>query len=237
MKLWIEYPVRRFDVAGRIGSRFVRGSRPMEWRSGVNAAPSRAGESANPNGSPRRQAYTLVEMMVASGLFSLVILGILACHLAGLRLQQLIQPKLLNAQYERQTVGRLIEEVRCANSLQVGTGSLSTFTVAGPTNVQAGNALRIYISTNTSQYIYYFHDLATATVQRVPFQSTSAVIIANAVTNHTIFTMQDFAGNALTNSQNNAVMCLLLQFYVASAWQGISDLAEVRSKVTRRNLL
>jgi len=40
-----------------------------------------------------------------------------------LRLQQIIQAKLLNAQYERQTIGRLIEEVRCANSLQVGTGS------------------------------------------------------------------------------------------------------------------
>jgi hypothetical protein len=237
MKLWIEYLVRRFDVAGRIGSRFVRGSRPMEWSSGVNAAPSRAGESANPDGSPCRQAYTLVEMMVASGLFSLVVLGILACHLAGLRFQQLIQPKLLNAQYERQTIGRLIEEVRCANSLRVGTGSLSTFTVAGPTNVQAGNALCIYTSTNTSQYIYYFHDLATATVRRVPFQSTSAAIIASAVTNHTIFAMQDFAGNALTNSQNNAVMSLLLQFYVASAWQGISDSVQVRTKVTRRNLL
>ena len=237
MKPWIEYLVCRFDVAGRIGSRFVRGSRLMEWRSGVNAAPGRAGESANPDRSPCRQAYTLVEMMVASGLFSLVILGILACHLAGLRFQQLIQPKLLNAQYERQTVGRLIEEVRCANSLQVGTGSLSTFTAAGPTKIQAGNALRIYTSTNTSRYIYYFHDLATATVQRVAFQSTSAAIIASAVTNHTIFTMQDFAGNALTNSQNNAVMSLLLQFYVASAWQGMCDLAQVRTKVTRRNLL
>jgi hypothetical protein len=176
-------------------------------------------------------------MMIASSLFSLVILGILACHLAGLRLQQLIQPKLLNAQYERQTLGRLIEEVRCANSLQVGTGSLSSFTAAGPTNVQAGNALRIYTSTNTSQYIYYFHDLATATVQRIPFQSTGATIIASAVTNHTIFTMEDAAGNALTNSQNNAVMSFLLQFYVASAGQGIPDSARVRTKVTRRNLL
>jgi hypothetical protein len=196
----------------------------MEWCSRVNT-------------SLRRQAYTLVEMMVATGLLSLVIVGILACHLAGLRFQQLIQPKLLNAQYERQILGRLIEEARCANSLQVGTGSLSAFTAAGPTNVQAGNALRIYTSTNTSQYIYYFHDLATATVRRVPFHSTNATIIASAVTNHMIFAIQDFAGNTLTNSQNNAVMSLLLQFYVASAWHGMADSAQVRAKVTRRNLL
>ena len=224
MKLGHEYLFRRCDVAGRIGVRPVRGSRPMEWCSRVNS-------------SVRRQAFTLVEMMVATGLLSLVIAGILACHLAGLRFQQLIQPELLNAQYERQTIGRLIEEVRCANSLQIGTGSLSAFTASGPTNVQAGNALRIYTSTNTAQYIYYFYDLATATVQRVPFQGSSATIIASAVTNNTIFTMQDFAGNALTNSQNNAVMSLLLQFYVASAWQGVADAVQVRAKVTRRNIL
>jgi hypothetical protein len=176
-------------------------------------------------------------MMVACALFSLVILGILACHLAGLRFLQIIQPKLLNAQYERQTIGRLVEEVRCANSLQVGTGSLSSFTVAGPTSIQTGNALRIYTSTNTSQYIYYFHDLATATVRRVPLQSANATIVAGAVTNDTIFTMQDFAGNTLTNSQNNAVMSLLLQFYCASAWSGHSESAQVRTKATRRNIL
>jgi hypothetical protein len=237
MKLDLEYPVHRCDVAGRFGVGSVRGSRPMPWRSGTDAPLRSTGQSANPDGSPHHQAYTLVEMMVATGLFSLVIVGILACHLAGLRFQQLIQPKLLNAQYQRQTLGRLIEEARCANSLQVGIGSLSAFTAAGPTNVQTGNALRIYTSTNTSQYIYYFHDLATATVQRVPFQSTNAAIIASAVTNHTIFAMQDFAGNTLTNRQNNAVMSLLLQFYVASAWQGIADSVQVRAKVTRRNLL
>lgn len=237
MKLWIECPARGFDLAGGIGTRVVRGSRPMGRGSVINAPRGRAGESAYPDGSSRCQAYTLVEMMIASSLFSLVMLGILACHLTGLRMQQIIQPKLLNAQYERQTLGRLIEEVRCANSLQVGTGSLSGFTAAGPTNVQAGNALLIYPSTNAAQYIYYFHDLATATVQRVPFQSTSVAIIASAVTNHTIFTMEDAAGNALTNSQNNAVMSILLQFYVALAEPGISDAAQVRTKVTRRNLL
>jgi hypothetical protein len=63
------------------------------------------------------------------------------------------------------------------------------------------------------------------------------VIIANCVTNHAIFSMQDFAGNTLTNSQNNAVLSLLLQFKRDSAWKGISDAAQVRTKATRRNIL
>jgi hypothetical protein len=184
-----------------------------------------------------RTGHTLTEVMVASGLFSLVILGLLGCHFAGLRFYQFIQPKLQNAQYTRQTVGRMIEEVRCANSLQVGTGSASTFTVAGPTNAQAGNALRIYMTTNLSQYIYYFHDAASATVQKVPQPGAGAVVIANAVTNDNLFTMQDFAGNTFTNSQNNAVMSMLLQFDRNSAWRGISDATQVRAKITRRNIL
>jgi hypothetical protein len=68
-------------------------------------------------------------------------------------------------------------------------------------------------------------------------RGTTATIIAGAVTNDTIFTMQDFSGNALTNSQNNAVMSLLLQFYCTSAWSGHSESAQVRTKVTRRNIL
>jgi hypothetical protein len=237
MKLEIQYPLRRANLRGRIGAGLVEGARPTSWPSRLNIGLRRAELSAKPHVSSCPQAYTLVEMMVACALFSLVILGILACHLAGLRFMQLIQPKLLNAQYERQTIGRLIEEVRCANSLQVGSGSASTFTAAGPTNLQAGNALRIYPSTNTSQFIYYFRDPESATVQRVRLQGTSATIIAGAVTNDTIFTMQDFSGTTLTNSQNNAVMSLLLQFYCASAWTGHSESAQVRTKVTRRNIL
>lgn len=175
-------------------------------------------------------------MIIAAGLFSLVILGILGCHFAGLRFYQLIQPKVQNAQYERQTVSILIEQVRSANSLQVGTGTVSSFTVAGPTNQQAGNAIRIYPSTNLAQYISYFHDAATHTVQKIT-SGTNTIVIANCVTNHSIFTMQDFAGNTLTNSQNNAVLSLLLQFERDSAWKGISDAAQIRTKITRRNIL
>jgi hypothetical protein len=222
MKLGKAHSQRRLDLTGSMPMRVIGDSLSSRRRCRVSA---------------RREAYTLVEMMVACGIFGLVILGILSCHLAGLRIQQLILPKLLNAQYERQTIGRLIEEVRCANSLDIGIGSLSAFTAAGPTNVQSGNALRIYTSTNTSQYIYYFHDQATATVRRVPFQSTNVIIIASAVTNHTIFAMQDYAGNTLTNRQNNAVTTVLLQLYVASAWQGHGDAAQVRVRVTRRNIL
>jgi hypothetical protein len=184
-----------------------------------------------------RAGHTLTELMMSSGLFTLVILGVLGCHFAGLRFYQFIQPKIQNAQYERQTVSRIIEEVRSANSLQIGSGTATSFTPAGPTNLQTGNALKIYMATNSTQCIYYFHDLASATVQKIALLTTNVATIASAVTNHNIFSMQDFAGNVLTNNQNSAVMSILLQFDRNSAWNGISDAAQVRAKITRRNIL
>lgn len=213
-------PARCFSGPGRNPVRCARGGRAPDTLS-----------------SWREAAYTLTEMMVGSALFALIILGILACHFAGLRFYQFIQPKLQNAQYSRQTVSRIIEEIRCANSVQVGTGTLSSFTVAGPTNYQAGNALRIYLSTNSTQFIYYFHDPASSTVQKIPLGGTNAEVIATAVTNDAIFTMEDFAGNVLTNSQNNAVTGVFLQMMRNSTWNGISDEQQVRTKITRRNIL
>jgi len=182
-------------------------------------------------------AFTLVEVMVAMALFSLVMVAIIACNFAGLELTEFVRPKIENAQYARRTVSRLIAEVRCANSIEVGTGTTNSFTPVGSSQAQTGNALRIYPSTNLSQFIYYFHDAGSATMRRIPILSSNAYTIATAVTNHSVFTMESFSGNVLTNSQNNAVMSVLLQMRRQSAWKGIADFYQVRAKVTRRNIL
>ena len=192
---------------------------------------------ARPNcGQRGSSGYTLVETMIAVSLFSLIVIGILAAHFAGLRFNQFAQPRLKNSQFLRQTVSRMIDEVRCANSVQVGSGTLITFTPAGATNLQSGNAVRIYPSTNLTQYVYYVLD-SSSTLSRVQTPSTNAQIVATAVTNSTVFTMEDYSGRVLTNSQNNAVLGILLQMKRDSNWRGISDSAQVRTKVTRRNLL
>jgi len=186
----------------------------------------------------RAAGHTLIEAMFATGLFGLMLIGVMAVYFSGIEFNQYIQPKILNSQYSRQTVARLIEEVRSANSLQVGTGGLTNFTQAGATNLQTGNALRIYMATNwTGPYILYFHDQATATVQRVPASSTTPAIIAAGVTNHVIFSFEDYAGNVLTNSQNNAVMSVLLQLKRTSSWKNITDAYQVRARATRRSIL
>jgi len=184
-----------------------------------------------------RQGYTITELMVAMSVFSFVMIGVLACHITGLQFTQSVQPKLQNAQYVRQTIGKLLEEVRSANTVQVGTGTLASFTVAGPTNLQSGNALRIYPSTNLAQYVYYFRDSASQTLNRVGLSSSNAVVIANSVTNTVVFSMEDFGGTVQTNSQNNEVTSILLQIRSIAPTTGSPDSYQVRAKATRRNLL
>src|SRR5437588_505345 len=98
-------------------------------------------------------AFTLTEMLVACGLFVLVVTSILACHLAGLEFNEFVRPKVENSRYARETLAKMIEEIRCATSIDIGTGSVSSFIVAGSTNAQMGNAIKIYPGTNNSQYI------------------------------------------------------------------------------------
>lgn len=184
-----------------------------------------------------RTGHTLIEVIISMSIFSLAVAGILACHLAGLRFNWFIQPKIENAQYARQTLSRIVEEVRCASSVQVGSGSSTNFTAVNPTNAQAGNALRIYPSTNSSQFIYYFHDPASASLNRVPLQGTRSVSIADSVTNDNVFEMEDCSGTVLTNSQNNAVLSILLQMRRDLPIQGASDAYQIVAKITRRGIL
>ena len=196
-------------------------------------------DTARTRATERRRpaAFTITEIMVAASLFSLIVIGVISCHFAGLRFSQFISPKLLNARYNRVMMGRLIEEVRSANSVQVGTGTISSFTAAGPYSPQTGNALRIYPSTNLANYVYYWRDPATKLVWRAPVGTTNAAIIAALVTNVVVFRMEDFSGNLLTNSQNNAVTSVTLQMLRTMPWNGIQDATQVRTRITRRNIL
>jgi hypothetical protein len=185
----------------------------------------------------REAGRTLAETMVASALLCLVTTAIVICNIAGLKFTEYVRPKLENSRYARQTVARIIEEVRCATSIQVGTGTMTTFTNVGSSRPQVGNALRIYPGTNQNQYIYYFLDTNQSMVLELPLGSTNAVQMATSVTNLTPFSFENFAGTTLTNPANNAVLSVQLQMRRDSSEQGVGDTYQVRSRITRRNIL
>ena len=192
--------------------------------------------SAQPARTPVR-GFTLTELMFTTALLVLVFGAVFICQFYGMQMHNFIRPKLENAAFARDTLARLVEEVRCAQTVEIGQGTQATFTSAGSTNAQSGNALRIWLAGNTNQFIYYFRDAGTETLQKRALGSSNAVIVAREVTNTVVFQLENFLGVLQTNNQNQTVVDVRLQMRQPSFRQNIEDSYRVRTKITRRAVL
>jgi hypothetical protein len=185
---------------------------------------------------PSQGAFTLVEVLMSSALMLLIVAAVLTCHTNGLCFNLNVQSHIQNVQSARDALSCLSEEVQGANSLQVGTGTSITFVAS--TNLQQGNALRIYPSTNTSQYIYYYYDTGTSNLNKIRLSDSNIVTVATSITNSKVFSLQTFSGTVLTNnSVNSAVLSVSLQMSIVSPFAGGSASYQAGVNVTRRNIL
>jgi hypothetical protein len=180
---------------------------------------------------------------VTMGLFIFVIAGVISSHMFCLRLFQVIKPKLTASDEARATVAKLTEEIRTANNIRIGSGTLSSFAEVSANAPQIGSAIQIYPSTNTNTFVRYYWDASDSKLKRSTNGASSAWVVANSVSNQLVFTCEDFAGNVLTNNSNNRVIGLNLQFYqiqypaVTVGPGGTYDFYQLRTKITRRTLL
>jgi hypothetical protein len=188
-----------------------------------------------------RRAFTLTEMMVAGLLTTMVIAGVIYAHLAGIRMFQLTQSKLGGNDDARNTVSRLLDEVRSAKVVRIGDGDAGRFTECATNAPQQGNAIQIYPTRNTNNYIRYFLG-SDDTLRRKVNDTNAPSIIAKYVTNRMVFTSENFNGVTLTNNENNRVIGLNLQFYQVQ-YGGMKigtnrfyDYYQLRTKITRRAL-
>ena len=185
------------------------------------------------------RAFTLIELLFTTALLVLVFGAVFLCQLYGMRMHDFIRPKLDNAAFARESLAPLIEEIRCAEIIEVGRGTWTTFEAAGPTNAQSGNALRIRLAANTNTFIYYFYDAGTETLRRAALGSSNSVTVVRSVTNPAVFQLENFKGVLQSNSQNQAVVDVLLQMRQPSVrlYQYSNDSYQVRTKITRRSIL
>ncbi|MBI4663659.1 MAG: prepilin-type N-terminal cleavage/methylation domain-containing protein [Verrucomicrobia bacterium] len=196
----------------------------------------------NPCQSGRQAAFTLPEMMIASSILALVLAGVLASHLFGVRLIEITKAKLGASDEARRALSKLAGEVRSAKMIKIGDGNSSGFSEVADGLAQKGSALQIYPSTNTAVFVRYFLDGDSQRLMRVTGDDQSSSVVANCITNSQIFTSEDYAGNILTNNQNNRVIGLMLQFYqiqypVIQIGPGnYYDYYQLRTRVTRRAL-
>jgi uncharacterized membrane protein len=172
---------------------------------------------ANRSRPDRGRGFTLAETMIASTTLVLVFGAIIAINLWGLAMTERSQIWLLSSDDARKTMSLLHEDVRTAYTIYVGTGSLAGFTNAGATNIQAGNAMLLYASTNTNSWSLYYYDTTSGTLYRTNWDGTSVgdfkIVTANPVTNDSyIFTMQDYLGNVLSNATPYPVIAIYLSF-------------------------
>jgi len=189
-----------------------------------------------------RSAFTLAEIMTAIALFSLVIVGVVYSQIFGMKMFNITATRLSASHHARQVLNLVRDEVRSGKLLYVGNGSSTGFTHIALNSPHQGNALQIHPTTDTNVYIRYFLDTTTQSLKRTTSSSSEAQVLAPYLTNQIAFVAEDFAGNILTNDQNNRVIKMVLDFYqwefpVASAGNGaFFDYYHLQTRVTRRRI-
>jgi len=187
------------------------------------------------------QGFTVLELLIAATVFTLLLIGIIAANLFGLRMFQVNAAKLNATEWSRNTFAKITDEIHTCKSVSVGNmTSGDIFEGLLPGEVQEGNAIEIQPTTNTARLIYYFVDAADQTFRRteqfVPGVTTNKLILADSVTNTMAFTAQDFSGQVLTNRQDNQVIHLTLEFYQPEHLMVGPDYYKLETSVTRRNV-
>ncbi len=200
----------------------------------------------SPRAAARRRAFTLIELLVTMVTTVLVVGGAMAAYAYGLRTVQYVNPKLGSSDEARKAISLLTDEIRAARSIKIGSGTISSFTEVGPWVAQQGNALQVYPTVDTNSYIRYFWDSTDERLKRTTNGTTTTLVIANWVSNRTdqaIFRCEDFAGRLLSNSFNNRVIAMELNFYQIQYPKtpvgpgNYYDYYRLSAKFTRRTLL
>jgi Tfp pilus assembly protein PilW len=189
---------------------------------------------------PRRlcpaAAFTLPELLVAVTIFTFVVIGIVSANIFGLRLYQVAQDRLGSNDAARAALERVADDIRTCNSTLVGSVTNGVFTGVVNGEPQSGSALMVYPTTNTSSYVLYFANPADQSFRRTSSASGMTMILAQSVTNQVLFTAQDCLGNVLTNSQNDRIIHLCLEFYQPKGTCPTADSSKLETSVTRRAL-
>jgi len=198
----------------------------------VPSLDSSRGSSPKPN-----KGFTLPEILIALTVFMFVLAGIITANLFGLRIFQVDAAKLNATEWSRNTFGKITDEIHTCNSVSVGNmtaGGIFEGLLFG--EVQQGTAIEIQPTTNTARLIYYFVDSADQTFRRTVSApgGTNTFILADSVTNTMAFTAQDFSGQVLTNSPNNKVIHLTLEFYQPKHLMVGPDNYKLETSVTQR---
>ena len=184
--------------------------------------------------------FTLTQTLIAISIFLMVVAGSVVSHLYGLKMFDATQTKMDANTMSRRVVDLLTSDIGSAYNLQIGTGTVSAFTQSAENNLQRGNAIQIYTSANTNQFIRYYWDSAATTLKRITNGSPVASVVASSIASGSIFSLENYAGSVLANNQNGGVVGVSLSFYglkyagAPAATGGTNATYQVTAKINRR---
>jgi len=187
----------------------------------------------------RRAAFTLSEVMVATGILLIVFGGNVASHLFGMRIMEKTNARAGASTDAREYIRTLMAEVCSAKNVAVGTGNQSAFTEFGMNVQQKGSALQVYPTANTNVFVRYYLDATAKTLNRMT-NGGSGLVIASGIKNTDLFAAEDVLGNVVSNNQNNCVIGLNLQYqYLQYTNMSVGSNSfytsyQVRTKLARR---
>jgi hypothetical protein len=180
---------------------------------------------------------TLPELCTTLAIAVLTLSAVLGSHIMGLKMYNVSAAKLGASAGARSALNTVRGDVRSAKLFYVGNGSEENFSRIAAGAPQVGNAVLIYPSAATNNWIRYFVDPGTQTLRRKAGLHSSEVV-AKYVTNQLAFQAETHFGTVLTNNLNHRVVRMLLEFY---QWEypvakvgGHYDYYRLHTRVTRR---
>ena len=204
------------------------------------------------HGRRRTAGMTMPELMISMAIFGMMVAGLLAVNLFGMRQDGVVNSKLGANDQSRLAFELLLSEIRSCKNLQIGSGSQTGFRPVTNGLAQQGNALQIYpLANNTNLYVRYYFDNSTNNagtneLHRVSSTNNEFRIVVRNLTNTMFFEAADYTGtNVLTQSptnyNHNFVVNVLFQFYqfeypLTKVGPGYYyDYYKVQFKATRRS--
>ena len=154
----------------------------------------------------RRQALTLVEMMITMSIFGMVVAGFISLQLFGLSQSQLVESKLGASDQSRKLLERMGWEIRSAKGWEVGNVSGTTFTEVPNGQLLRGTALKIFpYSNNTNTFVQYYFNTNARTLLRKQSGVAAVKLVAGELTNNMRFQAEDYRGSVLTNADDSRI--------------------------------
>lgn len=195
---------------------------------------------------------TLVEMMFASAILTMIVIALMAAHMTGLKEYQIIDSKSGSNDTSRRIVNQLPVDIRSSKMWLIGNYSSNVFSLVTNNLAQQGTALKLFPTTNNSTpYILYYFDLTGANssngkLMRCTSSNLTAVCLASNLVNWLgggySFVAEDYRGMVATNEGSSRsyknVIHTTLQFckfeypLTTVGTNGLYDYYKIEFKVT-----